>query len=193
MVDSGPKTDRFTLRPTLYAAAITLVVLPAILVYSFDIGEIVYVIAGLPAITLVLLVVAIVTAIRGRWRKSLSIFLSLLVCLAISWTVARKGTAIHLEGHWLLHSHSEKSQLLTQPAPADGELRHMDWDGWGMLAQDTNVYLVFDPSDSLSAAARSGRTGKFPGIPCKVQRIQRLEAHWYAAVFYTETSWGDCR
>jgi hypothetical protein len=146
----------------------------------------------LPAITLFLLVVAIVTAIRGKWRKSLSIFLILMACLATSLIVARNGTAIHLEGHWLLHSRNGKSRLLAQPAPANGELRHVDWDGWGMLAQDTNVYLVFDPSDSLSAAARSGRPGKFGGIPCKVWRIQRLEAHWYAVVFYTESSWEIC-
>jgi glucan phosphoethanolaminetransferase (alkaline phosphatase superfamily) len=192
MVDTRPQTDRFNLRPSLYAAAITLVVLPVILVYSFDIGEILYIVALLPAITLVLLVVAIVMAIRGRWRKSLSIALTLLVCLAISWIVARNGTAIHLEGLWLLHSRREKSQLLAQPAPANGELRHMEWDGWGMFAQDTNVYLVFDPSDSLPAAARRGQPGKFVGIPCKVPRVQRLEAHWYAAVFYTNSSWGEC-
>ena len=55
----------------------------------------------------------------------------------------------------------------------------------------TIVYLVFDPADSLSPAAKGHQPGKFSGIPCEVPRVQRLESHWYAVTFYTEESWGE--
>ena len=85
-----------------------------------------------------------------------------------------------------------KSQMISQPAATIGELRHIEWDGWGWAGQDTTVYLVFDPDDSLSGAASSQRSGKFAGIPCEVVRIHRLESQWYRAEFYTNQRWGDC-
>jgi hypothetical protein len=50
-------------------------------------------------------------------------------------------------------------------------------------------YLVFDPGDSLSAAAASHQPGKFNGIPCEVYRVRRLESHWYTVLFYTDEDW----
>jgi hypothetical protein len=93
---------------------------------------------------------------------------------------------------WLLWSHSFKAEVLAQPAPANGELRHMEWEatGFGGVANNT-VYLVFDPTDSLSAAARSHSPGKFTGVPCEVRRVRRLESQWYAARFYTDELWGQ--
>lgn len=79
---------------------------------------------------------------------------------------------------WTLWSHGCKSKLLAQPPPANGELKHVEWEssGWGPIGP-TIVYLVFDPADSLSAAAKSHQAGKFSGIPCEVPRVQRLESH----------------
>jgi hypothetical protein len=48
-----------------------------------------------------------------------------------------------------------KRKVLAQPASANGEFRHVEWDGWGWAGQDTTVYLVFDPM------ALHGR-GEFP-------------------------------
>jgi hypothetical protein len=57
---------------------------------------------------------------------------------------------------------------------------------------DTEVYLVLDPSNSLSAATKSHVPGKFNGLPCEVVQVHRLESHWYFVVFYTEASWDNC-
>ena len=93
---------------------------------------------------------------------------------------------------WTLWSHRYKSELLAQPAPVNAQLKHVEWEssGWGPIGP-TIVYLVFDPADSLSAAAKSHRPGRFSGIPCEVPRVRRLESHWYAVTFYTEESWGE--
>jgi hypothetical protein len=65
----------------------------------------------------------------------------------------------------LVWAHCQKAEVLAQPS-VTGELKHIEWDGWGCAGQDTTAYLVFDPTDSLSAAAREHRPGKFNGIPC---------------------------
>ena len=69
----------------------------------------------------------------------------------------------------------------------------MEWDGWGFPgAGDTNVYLVFDPSDSLISASKSRSPGKYKGMPCEIYRVRRLESQWYSVVFYTDTDWDHC-
>jgi hypothetical protein len=81
---------------------------------------------------------------------------------------------------------------LAQAAAAKGDLKHIEWDGWGMFSMDTTMFLVFDPADSLAAAASSGQPGKFTGIPRKVSQVRRLESHWYTVIAYTGASWGQC-
>ena len=90
---------------------------------------------------------------------------------------------------WLAKSQNYKSEVLAQPT-AIGELKHIEWDGWGWAGQDTTVYLVFDPTDSLSVAAKRQLPGKFSGLPCEVFLVRRLENHWYTVQFYTNEFWG---
>jgi hypothetical protein len=96
---------------------------------------------------------------------------------------------------WLLWSRSYKTEVLVQPSSANGELKHIEWDGWGWAGMDTTVYLAFDPSDSLSQAASSLQPGKYSGIPCEVFLVRRLESRWYTVCFYTNYEWGrpGCR
>ena len=70
--------------------------------------------------------------------------------------------------------------------------RVIKWDGWVWAGQDTTVYLVFDPADSLSLAASSHLSGKFAGIPCEVPKVTRFESQCYAVTFYTDEEWGRC-
>lgn len=106
------------------------------------------------------------------------------LALGIAWNTYEIRSAIRWRG-W---SRDYKARVLAQPASAGG-LKHTEWDGWGWGGQDTTVYLVFDPSDSLSAAASSRKEGKYDSIPCEVYRIRRLESHWYTVQMYTN---GDC-
>jgi hypothetical protein len=92
---------------------------------------------------------------------------------------------------WLVRSHHYKAEVMVQPNSVNGELKHIEWDGWGFPgAGDTTVYLVFDPTDSLVAAAKTRQTGKFSGIPCEVFSVRRLERGWYTVQFYTDEWWG---
>lgn len=140
-----------------------------------------------------LLIYAAFSKNRRRSRRQL-------LTLAILWIVSMSfflfdsshPIAIRSMARWLVSARAYKTQVLEQPQPPNGELKHIDWDGWGMFAQNTDVYLVFDPSDSLWKAALSGEPGKFDGIPCEVQLVRRLESHWYSVIFYTGEGWEQC-
>jgi hypothetical protein len=101
-------------------------------------------------------------------------------------------SVLHESAKWLVGSRRYKAEVLAQPPAAGGALRHIEWDGWGMFAQDTSVYLVFDPNDILSSAAASHQPGKFRGLPCEVPVVRRLEKGWYSITFYTDEDWDHC-
>jgi hypothetical protein len=154
------------------------------------------------AVVLYLFAVAIVSlllltdAFGKRHRQPL---VALIILWAVSAFLVKNYSAIRDECRWLVWAHSYKAKVLAQRNPATGELKHIEWDGWGFAgAGDTTVYLVFDPTDTLSTAARSHRPGKFPGLPCEVSLVRRLQSQWYAVRFYTDEWWGrrnalDCR
>ena len=127
---------------------------------------------------------------RNRSKKGLLLYAALgafaLIALAVAWQLYTVRTATR----WFAISDRFKAQVLAQPSSAAGELKHIEWDGWGWAGQDTTVYLVYDPTDSLSAAARNRRPGKFDGLPCEVASVSHLETHWYTVQFYTNEFWG---
>jgi hypothetical protein len=116
----------------------------------------------------------------------------LVVYVAVSWGLFKNSRELHSTTQWLFSSKDYKAKVLAQLSPANGELRHIEWDGWGWGGNDTVEYLVFDPNDWLSAAANSHSSGKFRGIPCEVYRVRRLESHYYTVLFYTDTGWNSC-
>jgi hypothetical protein len=118
----------------------------------------------------------------------------LVIAAAVAWNFYSIRTATK----WFMWSQRYKSEVLAQPGRTAGELKHIEWDGWGWAGQDTTVYLVFDSTDSLSVAAANRAPGKFNGIPCEVAQVRQLESHWYTVRFYTDEFWGrrnalDCR
>jgi len=118
--------------------------------------------------------------------------LALAVFVVITSVLVWNYSEIETEARWLLSSRHYKSEVLSQPTPPSGELKHLEWDAWGWAGQDTTVYLVFDPEDSLSLAAVTHQSSKFAGIPCEIPKVSRLESQWYAATFYTNQEWGRC-
>ena len=102
-------------------------------------------------------------------------------------------SATKTSARWLLWSGNYKSKVLSQPFSSNGEFKHIEWDGWGWAGMNTTVYLVFDPTDSLSSASKNHLAGRVNGLPCEVFRVGRLEAQWYTAQFYTGEDWGNCK
>jgi len=142
----------------------------------------------------VLLVAAVISKNNCRSLATLS---TLVLFWLLSFIFVANHFAIRNAARWSLRSRRYKAEVLRQPDLPTGELKHIDWDGSGFAgAGDTNVYLVFDPTDSLTAAVKGRQPGKPSGIPCSVPQVNRLERQWYAVMFYTDERWGkphyDC-
>jgi hypothetical protein len=188
MKDKSAGRGRFDWRLPVGAAAGAMLVFFVFAIHGDGWGELLYIIIAAPIISLSLLIVAICW--KGQRR-------SMLAMLAVYWVVtlglSLNFQAVRSAGRWFFWSKIYKQEVLAQAASDNGELRHIEWDGWGFAGVgDTVVYLVFDPSNGLAKAAQRQAEGKFDGIPCKVFQVHRLESDWYSVLFYADTTWNQC-
>jgi hypothetical protein len=194
MWEMARKKDRFNWwLPTLAAIGTLAVFLPLIVLNEI----ILYALVILPVACVIALGFLLNAAITRRPRYFLCLLSMLVVSCVISAVLFETSFSIRNRIRWAVSSRTYKSAVLAEPNPAIGELKHIEWDGWGGFgAGDTTAYLVFDPTDSLAPAAKNYESGKFNGIPCAVPSVSRLERQWYVVVFYTDESWGkrnyDC-
>jgi hypothetical protein len=190
MVDKADQEHRFNWRLPLAALLSTPLIF--LIVAIFQSESLVYLFFMVPIISVVLIVFAVYSAITRKKLRSVSILSMLAIFWVLSVPLFKNYLAVRSAARWLIWSDDYKARVVAQPAPANGDLKHLDWDGWGWGGENTEVYLVFDPTDSLAAAAGSHQPGKFNGLPCEVDRVFRLESNWYAAQFYTGTDWDHC-
>lgn len=115
----------------------------------------------------------------------------LFVCLVGTYATGRYSALLRSEIRWWSSRPVWEERVLARPE-YPGQLKHLEWDGWGIFAQDTQVYLVYDPSDGLSNATETTNGLHAPGLPCDVWKIYRLQSHWYNVIFYTNTAWDAC-
>lgn len=184
--------DRFQWRLPSYAILGALILFAPVAFCEPDISWVIYVLVGL-IISVAFVAFAVKDAVAKRPWRCLSLLSMVAIYWAISAGLAGNYLAIRTVARWLVWSHVYKSAVLAQPASANGELKHSEWDGWGWAGQDTTVYVVFDPTNSLFQATKTHQSGKFNGLPCDVYRVRRLENHWYAAQFYTDEFWDRCQ
>jgi O-antigen ligase len=197
MAENRSNASPFSWRLPSIAALLAFVVFISLTVCQSDTALFTYLFLVGPILVLVSIwLIAYIITGKGRPKR-----LTLLSTLAIIWVLTPILFLVHLKyqfairttARWLVWSRDYKEKVLAQPASANGDLRHAEWDGWGWGGNDTVAFLVFDPTDSLSAAALNHQSGKYAGIPCKVPSVSRLESRWYTVVFYTDQNWGDCR
>jgi hypothetical protein len=181
------KADKFNWYLPLYAAAATLVVFLPFALWSADLGAVIYVVVVAPIVSLVLL--AVVLAAKSNRRRTV------LSMLAVYWigsaALVDNYSAVRDATRWLLFSKAYKAKVLEQSATDGRGLNHVYWDGWGWAGANTDVYLVFDPNGWL-VPTEDPSPSKLRGLPCIVPRVRRLENHWYAVMFYTDTDWDHC-
>ena len=158
------------------------------------------VLGAVPAL-LITSVVLLVKLIRAAVRHGRPHALPVLVTLVAIWAVPilfqlherEHPFELYEAGRWWTGGGRYKAEVLAQPSSDSGDLKYVVWDESGLLAGMTTwVYLVYDPSDHLSAATEKLPAGSVKGIPCKVYSVQRLERDWYSVVFYMNDFWGSC-
>lgn len=198
MTESTPEPSQFNWILPLSAA---LIVTALYLAMAFSsnawlfFATLLLVVPALILVSIALIAFAVLVR-KGRQRR-----LTLLCTVVVLWVTAtgmfwfdgKYDFAMRTNARWLIWSRHYKAEVLAQPRPMDGNLKHIEWDNWGFVPTGfTTAYLVLDPSDSLSAAANKQPTGKLDGIPCAVFDVKRLEKNWYAVVFYTDEDWSHC-
>jgi hypothetical protein len=174
--------------PTCAALAAVLVFIPLVINPNTDFLYLFLIVPGL-------LVLGICALIYAAIRKT-----RIAVMVATFWVVSALlfvyNIPIRSFTRWLLWSRQYKSEVLAEPASKNGDLKHIEWDGWGWGGQEFSVFLVFDPADSLSGPAKNGQWGRLNGIPCEVSRVRRMDSHWYIVFFdgyVSQSSWGSCK
>lgn len=179
-------------RLLLYAALGAFLVFIPVAIWTSE--RLLYLFVVIPLVSIALIGVFLQTAAMDKKpRRGFTILSMLVIYWAVSAFLVANYSAVRSAARWTLWSHDYKAEVLAQNDSANGDFRHIEWDGWGFPgAGDTTVYLVFDPTDSLSAAAKKHQPGNFNGIPCEVPLVRRLESHWYSVRFYTDQSWGQC-
>src|ERR1700761_5010706 len=177
MSDAGHhKTARRTwLMPSIATLAFILVFLPLLLIPGVYDD---YFLIVLPAI----FIAGICTLIYAAVRKKLQIALLVFAFWALSVFVDFHNFQLRTFIRWTLFAHQYRNQVLAQPEPLDGSLKHIEWDGWGWAGQDFSVFLVFDPTDALDEPARVHQFGKVPRVPCAVSEVRQLDPHWYIVI-----------
>lgn len=196
MVDKTTEAKWFNWRLPVYATLVALAIFIAIEICPLDTSLFLYLFVVAP----VLVVTSIYLLAAAAVSKNRPRYLRLMPTLFIFWATStsffvygiKHPMAIRSVARWLVSASDYKEKVLAQPADPNGDLKHIEWDGWGMFGMDTTAFLVFDPSDALSAAAKSHQSGKFNGIPCEVYQVRRLESHWYTVVLFTGEDWGNC-
>jgi hypothetical protein len=184
------KRDRFNWRLPFGAAVVAAILFLPVMIHGGD-SDVLYILVT-PVISFILLVVALAHAFRKKGHRGLAVLSMLVVYCAVSWGLFEDSFELRTTARWLLMSKDYEAKVLAQPATENGELKHVEWEGWGWGGNDTVAYLVFDPSDSLATAARIHSSGKFSGIPCEAYRVRRIESHYYTVEFYTDTDWDNC-
>jgi len=196
MTEKTTEVNPFNWRQPTCAALLAFAVFISIAVCQADTAFFLYLFFVGP-ILIVTSIAMLIYAIIGKGRR---MRLTLLSTLAIVWLISAvlfvyqvyDQSVVRTTARWLVWSHNYKDKVLVQQPPTNGDFRHVEWDGWGWGGQDTTVFLVFDPTDSLSSAASIHQSGKFDGIPCAVPEVRRLESQWYAVRFYTNQNWDRC-
>lgn len=116
--------------------------LPFLFLGSFDILQIFYVFAVAPLVSLVFALVVLIIAVRSNETPRLSVFLMLPVFWIVTWVLFRNSFEVRSAGRWAFAANQYKAKVLAQPNSRNGDLRHIEWDGWGFAGEDNVAYLV---------------------------------------------------
>lgn len=198
MTEATPKPSRSNWTLPLGSALVVVAVYLWMVLWTPDAAFFASALVVAPALLLITVALVLYALVVWKDRQKRLTLLSTVAALWVSslvmfLIVTKYDLMLSTSARWLIWSHHYKAQVLAQPHSTNGDFKHIKWDSWGIVpAGFTTVYLIFDPSDSLSSAAKMGRPGKFSGIPCAVPKVNRLGKDWYTVQFYTDEDWEHC-
>jgi len=175
--------------PAIFSAAVALIASLLAIAFTSDVGTLLCLV-GVSILVVFVLVLGI--ALRRTRQQCIRSVVAFAVFLIVTSTLVISQYQVRPHLLWFAFSNRYKHEVLADPSPANGELKHVEWDGdgWGSgPTGDWMGYVVFDPSDSLSEATKNNVPTEYRGIPCKVLLVRRLEKHWYSVVLDMNQFW----
>jgi hypothetical protein len=195
MVERVPNGNGFNWRMPFYALIAAVIVMLLSFVYSSD-PVLEYLFFLVPIVCLAILALLLLLVFGMRPPQSLSMLVAAVVFVFAAGAMLTTQTVLRPSLRWTLWSRGLKAKVFAQPIKPDGELKHIEWDGWGGApVGDWTAYVVYDPTDSLADVAKDGGSGNYRrlrGIPCEVDSVRRLEPHWYSVVLGVNEWWDRC-
>jgi hypothetical protein len=188
---NGRSSSRLSWWVLLSPASVALLLFVPIMAFGDDYEELLYVFLAAPLLTVIWASVVLVRALARRRMPGLSILVTFPLFWVVTLALSVNSAQIHSLVRWTFHSREFKARVLSRE-PEPNALRHTIWTVGGFAGENTVIYLVFDPNNSLESAALSKKPGKFAGLPCEVFRVRRLESQWYTTQFYTDSEWDRC-
>ena len=173
--------------PVVLGAAAALIASLVAILFTSDIGTLLYLVG-----MAILGTLALGIALRRDRQRRIMPVAAVGAFLIVAAGVVFSQWQIRPHLLWLVWSNRYKSEVLANSAPSNGEFKHTEWDGdgWGSGATgDWMGYVVYDPSDSLSAANKNNVPTVHKGVPCKVILVRRLEKQWYSVVLDMNQFW----
>jgi hypothetical protein len=168
-------------RAPVIVTTIAIAIAFILLLTSPSLGNIANLFLVIPIASLFLIGLLIIQ--KGKTRATCFALLSFYALT--SWQMEKHWMETRSELRWIGEARSWKDETLQRPSEPGSGIKWVVWDGWGMFAQDTDVYLVFDPDDGL----RNYSPSHLNGLPKPVWKVQRLEKQWYSVTFFTEDGW----
>src|SRR5262249_28465564 len=128
-VEHRKTKDRFNWRLVLFGTSVTLslCVLDALL----ESDGLLYLILIVPLATLVFIPISVIVAFSKRPLSLLSIMSTLAIFWILSFTFLKNHFVVRNIARWALRAGHYKAEVMAQPDPKVGELKHIEWDGWG--------------------------------------------------------------
>jgi hypothetical protein len=147
MIENPGNASRFSWRLPSIAALLAFVVFISLALCQADTALFIYLFLVGPILVLVSISLTAYVAMRKSRPKRLTV----LSGLAIVWVLMpilffvqlRYQFAIRTTVRWLAWSRDYKEKLLAEPPSANGDLRHLEWDRWGLFGSNTVVFRVF--------------------------------------------------
>ena len=175
--------------PVVLSSGVALIASLVAIAFTSDIGTLLYLVG---VAVLGALALSLMLALRsGRQQRIVSVA-TIGAFLIVTAGVVFSQSQIRPHLIWLVWSNRYKSEVLAASTASNGEFKHVEWDGdgWGSGATgDWMGYVVYDPSESLSAATENNVLTDYKGIPCKVMLVRRLEKEWYSVVLDMNQFW----
>jgi len=136
---SQKTANRFNWWLPFYGSLGAVIVLLPKMILGNDIGTFL----GTAVIAAIVGLILLVVLFRTIRRQSIAVLSMVAVFGGASWLLFRVSDDVRTTGRWLIQSGRYKTEIRVQTNSTNGELKHVEWDGWVLLELVTRWCIWF--------------------------------------------------